>query len=114
MSTKLDALTRASIISTIIVTSVDFHHFIAIVIDSEKQCKDSDRSSNISDIKLEIRTGSSASNQEDCNGGHDIDSMITRVGPLPNSLTLDSRYSINRFSSSDYPDPVFPPKSVSI
>ncbi|XP_065202848.1 irregular chiasm C-roughest protein-like isoform X2 [Planococcus citri] len=85
----------------------------AIVIDSEKHCKDSDRSSNISDIKLEIRTGSSASNQncDDYSGGHDSDSVITRIGmPLSNSLNLD-RYSINRFSTVDYPDPVFPPKS---
>lgn len=84
------------------------------MIDSEKQCKDSDRSSNYSDIKLEIRTGSSASNQncDDYNNGHDSDSVITRVGPLTNSLSSDTRYSINRFSSSDYPDPDFPPKSV--
>lgn len=84
----------------------------AIVIDSEKQCKDSDRSSNYSDIKLEIRTGSSASNQN-CEEytGQDTDSVITRVGPLTNSLNSDTRYSINRFSSSDYPDPDFPPKT---
>lgn len=84
------------------------------MIDSEKQCKDSDRSSNYSDIKLEIRTGSSASNQN-CEEytGQDTDSVITRVGPLTNSLSSDTRYSINRFSSSDYPDPDFPPKTVS-
>uniref|UniRef100_A0A1B6DD38 Ig-like domain-containing protein n=1 Tax=Clastoptera arizonana TaxID=38151 RepID=A0A1B6DD38_9HEMI len=86
--------------------------------DPEKQCKESDRSSNISDMKLELRTGSSVSNvhcELDYNGGHESEtgseSVVTRIGlPLAGPVPLDHRYS-NRFSTGDYPDPVFPPKT---
>lgn len=93
--------------------------------DVEKQCKESDRSSNISDIKLELRTGSSVSNVH-CEldyggsggggGGSETgsESVVTRIGvPLAGPVPLDHRYSNNRFSSGEYPDPVFPPKNVS-
>lgn len=87
--------------------------------DVEKQCKESDRSSNISDIKLELRTGSSVSNvhcELDYGGGGSetgSESVVTRIGvPLAGPVPIDHRYS-NRFSSSDYPEPVFPPKNVS-
>lgn len=75
-----------------------------IMIDSEKLCRDSDRSSNISDVKLEVRNGASASNQncDDCNTGQDSDSVITRLSLLNSSLGYDSRL-----------DPDFLPKSVS-
>lgn len=87
-------------------------------VDVEKQCKESDRSSNISDMKLELRTGSSVSNvhcELDYNGGHDSEtgseSVVTRIGlPLAGPVPIDHRYS-NRYSSTEYPDPVFPPKT---
>ncbi|XP_024083061.1 irregular chiasm C-roughest protein-like isoform X2 [Cimex lectularius] len=87
--------------------------------DVEKQCKESDRSSNISDIKLELRTGSSVSNvhcELDYPGGGGSEtgseSVVTRIGvPLAGPVPIDHRYSNNRFSSGDYPDPVFPPKN---
>ncbi|XP_066905947.1 irregular chiasm C-roughest protein [Halyomorpha halys] len=85
--------------------------------DVEKQCKESDRSSNISDIKMELRTGSSVSNvhcELDYGGGGSetgSESVVTRIGvPLAGPVPIDHRYS-NRFSSSDYPEPVFPPKN---
>jgi hypothetical protein len=88
--------------------------------DVEKQCKESDRSSNISDIKMELRTGSSVSNvhcELDYGGGGSetgSESVVTRIGvPLAGPVPLDHRYSNNRLSSGDYPDPVFPPKNVS-
>ncbi|XP_075214168.1 irregular chiasm C-roughest protein-like [Lycorma delicatula] len=88
-------------------------------IDAEKQCKESDRSSNISDMKLELRTGSSVSNvhcELDYGGGHESEtgseSVGTRLGlPLAGPVPIDHRYSNNRFSAGDYPDPIFPPKT---
>ncbi|KAF6215510.1 hypothetical protein GE061_010265 [Apolygus lucorum] len=91
--------------------------------DVEKQCKESDRSSNISDIKLEVRTGSSVSNvhcELDYGGGGGggsetgSESVVTRVGvPLAGPVPMEQihRYSNNRFSTGDYPDPVLPPKA---
>ncbi|XP_054285218.1 irregular chiasm C-roughest protein-like isoform X3 [Macrosteles quadrilineatus] len=87
-------------------------------LDPEKQCKESDRSSNISDMKLELRTGSSVSNvhcELDYSGGHESEtgseSVVTRIGlPLAGPVPLDHRYS-QRFSSTEFPDPVFPPKT---
>ncbi|XP_065202863.1 irregular chiasm C-roughest protein-like isoform X2 [Planococcus citri] len=77
----------------------------------EKQCKESDKSSNISELKLEMRTGSSASNincESDYGGGRDSDSIITRVAvPLAGPVPIDQRYSVNRYSSGDFTDPVF-------
>ena len=72
-------------------------------------------------MKLELRTGSSVSNvhcELDYNGGHDSEtgseSVVTRIGlPLAGPVPIDHRYS-NRYSSTEYPDPVFPPKSVCI
>lgn len=85
--------------------------------DVEKQCKESDRSSNISDIKMELRTGSSVSNvhcELDYGGGGSetgSESVVTRIGvPLAGPVPVDHRYS-NRYSSADYPEPVFPPKN---
>lgn len=51
----------------------------------EKTCKESDRSSNISDLKLELRTGSSVSNVHcELEYGPDSEtgseSVITRIG----------------------------------
>ena len=51
----------------------------------EKTCKESDRSSNISDLKLEIRTGSSVSNVHcELDYGPDSEtgseSVITKIG----------------------------------
>ncbi|KAG8331115.1 irregular chiasm C-roughest protein isoform X4 [Homalodisca vitripennis] len=87
-------------------------------IDAEKQCKESDRSSNISDMKLELRTGSSVSNvhcELDYSAGHESEtgseSVVTRIGlPLAGPVPLDHRYS-QRYSSTEFPDPVFPPKT---
>lgn len=77
----------------------------------EKQCKESDKSSNISELKLEMRTGSSASNincESDYGGGRDSDSIITRVAvPLAGPVPIDQRYSVNRYSSGEFTDPVF-------
>ncbi len=77
----------------------------------EKQCKESDKSSNISELKLEMRTGSSASNincESDYGGGRDSDSIITRVAvPLAGPVPMDQRYAANRYSSGDFSDPVF-------
>lgn len=92
----------------------------------EKQCKESDRSSNISDIKLEVRTGSSVSNVHcdldygggSAGGGSETgsESVVTRVGvPLAGPVPMEQihRYSNNRFSTGEYPDPILPPKAVS-
>lgn len=51
----------------------------------EKTCKESDRSSNISDLKLELRTGSSVSNVHcELEYGPDSEtgseSVVTRIG----------------------------------
>nr|XP_018900895.1 PREDICTED: irregular chiasm C-roughest protein-like isoform X1 [Bemisia tabaci] len=75
------------------------------LVDSEKQCKESDRSSNISDLKLELRT-------TDLDyGGHESEtseSVVTRVGvPLAGPVPLYN----TRLSTSDCNEPVFPPKS---
>ncbi|KAK7580395.1 hypothetical protein V9T40_001024 [Parthenolecanium corni] len=76
----------------------------------EKQCKESDKSSNISELKLEMRTGSSASNincESDYGGGRDSDSIITRVAvPLAGPVPMDQRYS-KRYSSGDFNDMLF-------
>lgn len=81
----------------------------------EKQCKESDRSSNISDLKLDLRTGSSNSNVH-CDMDYipgaesetGSESVITRIGvPLAGPVNLpgqDYRYS------ADYSEPTFPPK----
>lgn len=90
-------------------------------IEAEKQCKESDRSSNISDMKLELRTGSSVSNvhcELDYSAGPESEtgseSVVTRIGlPLAGPVPLDHRYS-QRYSAADFPEPVFPPKNVSI
>jgi len=77
----------------------------------EKQCKESDKSSSISELKLEMRTGSSASNincDSDYGGGRDSDSITTRVAvPLAEPVPVDQQYSMNRYSSDDFRDPMF-------
>nr|CAI5836053.1 unnamed protein product [Callosobruchus analis] len=82
----------------------------------EKQCKESDRSSNISDLKLDLRTGSSNSNMHcdlDYIPGAESEtgseSVITRIGvPLAGPVNVTSQ-DIYRYSS-DYTEPNFPPK----
>nr|CAH7764369.1 unnamed protein product [Callosobruchus chinensis] len=82
----------------------------------EKQCKESDRSSNISDLKLDLRTGSSNSNMHcdlDYIPGAESEtgseSVITRIGvPLAGPVNVTSQ-DIYRYSA-DYTEPNFPPK----
>ncbi|RZF42205.1 hypothetical protein LSTR_LSTR004354 [Laodelphax striatellus] len=81
-------------------------------LDAEKQCKESDRSSNISELKMELRTGSSVSNVHcELEGGSETGSEARLGLPLAGPVPLDHRYSNNRFSTGDYPDPIFPPKT---
>lgn len=85
----------------------------------EKQCKESDRSSNISDLKLDLRTGSSVSNvhcEMDYIPGAESEtgseSVITRIGvPLAGPVNLPNP-DIYRYSA-EYTEPNFPPKNVS-
>lgn len=84
----------------------------------EKQCKESDRSSNISDLKLDLRTGSSNSNVH-CDMDYipgaesetGSESVITRIGvPLAGPVTVPGNIpDIYRYSA-DYTEPTFPPK----
>lgn len=86
----------------------------------EKQCKESDRSSNISDLKLDLRTGSSVSNvhcEMDYIPGAESEtgseSVITRIGvPLAGPVNLPNP-DIYRYSA-EYTEPNFPPKTVSL
>ncbi|XP_017777803.1 PREDICTED: irregular chiasm C-roughest protein-like isoform X2 [Nicrophorus vespilloides] len=82
----------------------------------EKQCKESDRSSNISDLKLDLRTGSSNSNVH-CDMDYipgaesetGSESVITRIGvPLAGPVNVSAQ-EIYRYSA-DYTEPTFPPK----
>lgn len=82
----------------------------------EKQCKESDRSSNISDLKLDLRTGSSNSNMH-CDMDYipgaesetGSESVITRIGvPLAGPVNVPGQ-DVYRYSA-DYSDPTFPPK----
>lgn len=82
----------------------------------EKQCKESDRSSNISDLKLDLRTGSSNSNMH-CDMDYipgaesetGSESVITRIGvPLAGPVSVPGQ-DIYRYSA-DYTEPSFPPK----
>lgn len=82
----------------------------------EKQCKESDRSSNISELKLDLRTGSSNSNMH-CDMDYipgaesetGSDSVITRMGmPLGGPVNIPG-HDIYRHSA-DYTEPTFPPK----
>ncbi|KAK9687436.1 Immunoglobulin I-set domain [Popillia japonica] len=82
----------------------------------EKQCKESDRSSNISDLKLDLRTGSSNSNMH-CDMDYipgaesetGSESVITRIGvPLAGPVNVPGQ-DIYRYSA-DYTEPSFPPK----
>ncbi|XP_045462512.1 irregular chiasm C-roughest protein-like isoform X1 [Harmonia axyridis] len=80
----------------------------------EKQCKESDRSSNISDLKLDLRTGSSNSNVHcdlDYIPGAESEtgseSVITRIGvPLAGPVNLSGQ-DVYRYSA-DYTEPSFP------
>ncbi|KAK5639967.1 hypothetical protein RI129_010778 [Pyrocoelia pectoralis] len=81
----------------------------------EKQCKESDRSSNISDLKLDLRTGSSHSNMhcDDYVPGAESEtgseSVITRIGvPLAGPVNVPGQ-DVYRYSA-DYTEPTFPPK----
>lgn len=67
----------------------------------EKQTNKSDRSSNDSDLKVEIRTASSLSNMQEHDSEHWDD------GASDVHLKNESLYRY-----SDYLDPVFPPKHV--
>ncbi|XP_049959878.1 irregular chiasm C-roughest protein [Schistocerca serialis cubense] len=83
--------------------------------EAEKQCKESDRSSNISDLKMELRTGSSVSNVHcELEYGPDSEtgseSVVTRVGvPLagPVALPVNGGDALYRYSAefSDQPYP---------
>lgn len=85
------------LLSNLYPTEMDANHM-------EKQCRESDKSSNISELKLEMRTGSSASNincESDYGGGRDSDSIITRVAiPLAGLVPIEQQYVSNRFSST--------------
>lgn len=70
---------------------------------AEKQTNKSDRSSNDSDLKVEIRTASSLSNMQEHDSEHWDDG-----GSGSDAIKNESLYRY-----SDYIDPVFPPKSVS-
>ncbi|XP_018325250.1 irregular chiasm C-roughest protein isoform X2 [Agrilus planipennis] len=81
----------------------------------EKQCKESDRSSNISDLKIDLRTGSSVSNVhcDDYVPGIESEtgseSVITRIGvPLAGPVAI-SNQDIYRYSA-DYTDANFASK----
>jgi hypothetical protein len=67
----------------------------------EKQTNKSDRSSNDSDLKVEIRTASSLSNMPEHDSEHWDDGGS-------DALKNESLYRY-----SDFIDPVFPPKTVS-
>lgn len=82
----------------------------------EKQCKESDRSSNISDLKLDLRTGSSNSNMH-CDMDYipgaesetGSESVITRIGvPLAGPVNVPGQ-NVYRYSG-DYSEATFPPK----
>ena len=83
--------------------------------EAEKQCRESDRSSNISDMKLELRTGSSVSRPGSETGSERGGGGVPLAGPvhLPlstlNALNGDHMYRY----PTDYPDTTFPPKSMS-
>ncbi|KAL0273423.1 UNVERIFIED_CONTAM: hypothetical protein PYX00_006087 [Menopon gallinae] len=102
----------------------------------EKASKESDRSSNISDLKLELRTGSSVSNVHcELEYGPDSEtgseSVVTRIGvPLAGPVPIGTLGSLSHTStlphtgsipqanggdrlyrySAEFSDPVFPPK----
>lgn len=85
----------------------------------EKQCKESDRSSNISDLKLDLRTGSSHSNVhcDDYVPGAESEtgseSVITRIGvPLAGPVNVPGQ-DVYRYSA-DYTEPTFPPKVLAL
>ena len=92
-------------------------NFAADCREAEKQCKESDRSSNISDLKMELRTGSSVSNVHcELEYGPDSEtgseSVVTRVGvPLagPVPMPVNGGDHIYRYSA-EFTEPVFPPK----
>lgn len=80
----------------------------------EKQCKESDRSSNISDLKLDLRTGSSNSNVH-CDMDYipgaesetGSESIVTRIGvPLAGPVNVSGQ-EIYRYSA-DYTELSFP------
>ncbi|KAJ8929378.1 hypothetical protein NQ314_017939 [Rhamnusium bicolor] len=92
------------------------NYFLADSNTIEKQCKESDRSSNISDLKLDLRTGSSNSNVH-CDMDYipgaesetGSESVITRIGvPLAGPVNVSGQ-EIYRYSA-DYTEPSFPPK----
>lgn len=86
----------------------------------EKQCKESDRSSNISDLKLDLRTGSSNSNVH-CDMDYipgaesetGSESVITRIGvPLAGPVNVPGQ-DLYRYSQ-DYTETNFPPKVICV
>ncbi|XP_063233739.1 irregular chiasm C-roughest protein isoform X2 [Bacillus rossius redtenbacheri] len=82
--------------------------------DVEKQCKESDRSSNISELKMELRTGSSVSNVHceleygpgDSETGSE--SVVTRVG-VPVALPANGGEHLYPRYSAEFTDPTFSP-----
>lgn len=85
--------------------------------DTEKQCKESDRSSNISDLKMELRTGSSVSNVHcELEYGPDSEtgseSVVTRIGvPLagPVAMPVNGGENIYRYSA-EFTEPKYQQK----
>lgn len=74
------------------------------------QCRDSDRSSNVSDLKLELREDCYSSNQEYSEAGSDGGINRTSIGiPMTGPVNLPGG-EIYRYSA-DYTEPHFPPKS---
>ncbi|KAJ1521076.1 hypothetical protein ONE63_002782 [Megalurothrips usitatus] len=80
--------------------------------EAEKQCRESDRSSNISDLKLELRTGSSVSRPGSETGSERGVGGVPLAGPvhLPMPMTLNGGDHVYRYST-EYPEPSFPPKA---
>lgn len=88
----------------------DFHEMTEETDSNPDRYRESDRSSNLSDVKADIRAGSSVSNAESVTALDSEGEGSTRgvnalalAGPVPNPLGY--RYS------ADYTEPSFPPKN---
>lgn len=88
--------------------------FCSILVDNheaEKQCRESDRSSNISDMKLELRTGSSVSRPGSETGSERGLGGVPLAGPVHLPVALNGGDHVYRYST-EYPEPSFPPKAL--
>ncbi|XP_052131817.1 irregular chiasm C-roughest protein-like, partial [Frankliniella occidentalis] len=79
--------------------------------EAEKQCRESDRSSNISDMKLELRTGSSVSRPGSETGSERGVGGVPLAGPVHLPMALNGGDHVYRYST-EYPEPSFPPKTL--